>query len=58
MVVVVVKLDAVYALEEKLHTIASKMYYGAGIRAELRKYTIRGLAHRDLAKCDRDLAVS
>ena len=37
--------------------IAKKMYCGAGIRAELRKYTIRGLAHRDLAKCDRDLAV-
>jgi hypothetical protein len=37
--------------------IAKKMYYKAGIRAELRRYTIRGLAGRDLAKYGRDLAI-
>jgi hypothetical protein len=34
------------------------MYYRAGIRAELYKYTLRGLlAHWDLPQCDHDLAV-
>jgi hypothetical protein len=32
------------------------MYCRAGIRVELRKYTIIGLAGRDLAKYGRDLA--
>lgn len=31
------------------------MYYRAGIRAELYKYTL--LAHWDLPQCDHDLAV-